>query len=333
VSPQAAAPVFVVSLAVTLTAARLFARRLDRLGMRFGLPEAVVGLLTALGADGPEIASALVALVRGAHSVGVGVIVGSNIFNLAAMIGLSALVAGSVALPRQTLWLEGLTGGAATVIGAAVLLGWLAAIPALVLLACVLVPYLTLVVRGPRLLSRVPLARRLTGGLMRALDEHRPRDRVRATFPDPARHLVGLIVLDLALIIGGSVGMVQAALTLGDHWHISRPVLGMLILAPLTSVPNAVTALRLGLARRGSALVGETFNSNTLNLVAGVALPALFVSLTGLSGTEKADLGWLAGVTAVTLLLLGPARGMRRAGATVVVGLYLAFVAFELAAV
>ena len=95
-SPLLAVPLFAVSLAVTLAAARLFARRLDRLGIRFGFPEALVGLLTALATDGPEVTTALVALAKGAHSVSVGVLVGSNAFNLAATIGLSALLAGSV---------------------------------------------------------------------------------------------------------------------------------------------------------------------------------------------------------------------------------------------
>src|ERR1700758_423371 len=70
--PTLAIPLFVVSLAVTLVAARMFARRLDRLGVALGLPEALVGLLTALAADGPEISSALVALAKGEHGGGVG---------------------------------------------------------------------------------------------------------------------------------------------------------------------------------------------------------------------------------------------------------------------
>src|ERR1700761_2936754 len=97
-SPAVAVPLFAVSLGVTLAAARLFARRLDRLGIRFGFPEALIGLLTALAADGPNISSALYALIQGAHSVGVGVLVGSNAFQLAAMIGLSGVLAGSVIL-------------------------------------------------------------------------------------------------------------------------------------------------------------------------------------------------------------------------------------------
>jgi len=87
---------FVTSLAATLAAAGLFARRLDRLGVRLGIPEAVLGLLTALAADGPELSSGLTAMVRGERGVGVGVLVGSNVFNIAAMVGVSALLAGRV---------------------------------------------------------------------------------------------------------------------------------------------------------------------------------------------------------------------------------------------
>ena len=102
-----AAVVFVVSLAVTLYAASVFANRLDHLGARLGLPEGTLGLLTAAGADAPELATAIVALATGAKSVGFGVVVGSNVFNLAAMIGVSALLCGRVRIGRDALGLEG----------------------------------------------------------------------------------------------------------------------------------------------------------------------------------------------------------------------------------
>ena len=111
-------------------------------------------------------------------------------------------------------------------------------------------------------------------------------------------------VLDVALIVAGSTGMVQAALALGDRWRISGAVLGVLILAPLTSIPNALTAVRLGLSRRGSALVGETFNSNTINLVAGVTVPALFVGVGSVSGSGEIRCRVAVAMTTVSLFLL-----------------------------
>lgn len=319
-SPALAVPLFGLSLGVTLAAARLFARRLDRLGVRFGFPEALIGLLTAVAADGPEISSALFALAKGAHDVGVGVLVGSNGFNLAAMIGLSALIAGAIRLPREIVLLEGSVGLIIAVFATALLLGWLSPAGATVLGAFILAPYLAVVVAGPSFRGR-----RLSR-LSRALHEHAAPERPPDTSTDPTHHLLGLIVLDVILIVAASAGMVQSALSLAGHWHISNVVLGVLILAPLTSIPNALTAVRLGRAGRGAALVGETFNSNTINLGFGVIVPSLFVSFTTVTTLGKLQLAWLVGVTLVTLGALAQPGGMRRRQAAVLVILYFAFV-------
>jgi cation:H+ antiporter len=311
-SPFLATPLFLASAAVTLFSARLFARRLDRLGVRLSFPETLIGLLTALAADGPEISAALFSLIKGAKTVGVGVIVGSNTFNIAAMIGVSGLLAGGVLISRSALALEGATGAAVTVLAVAVLLGWLGPALAAILTACVLVPYLLAVVRKPP-------------GARAASDKPREPDA-----DDPTHHLVALIVFDVLLIVAASAGMVQTALSLGGQWHISPAVLGTLVLAPLTSVPNAITGVRLGIARRSTALVGELFNSNTINLAAGVIVPSLFVTLARLDDVAKAELAWLVGMTAVTLLFLARRRGMGRAGASVLIALYGGFVAIVL---
>ena len=138
-SPLVALPVFAAALVITLLSARLFARRLDALGVRFGLPEALIGLLTALAADGPEISSALFASAKGPHAVSIGVIVGSNVFNLAAMIGITGMLTGAVVLTRETLLLEGVTGGGVLVIASAVLLHAIAPLYGVVLCAGVLI--------------------------------------------------------------------------------------------------------------------------------------------------------------------------------------------------
>ena len=323
-SPAVAAPLFLVSLAVTLAAARLFARRLDRLGVRFGFPEALIGLLTAVAADGPNVASALFALIKGAHDVGVGVLVGSNTFQLAAMIGLSALIAGAVRLPRETLLLEGVVGLVITVLATGVLLRWLSPAGAVLLAALVVLPYLVLVVGGQRLSERPGSKLRR---LAHALHEHPGPGQPAVTPTNPTHHLLALIVLDVVLIVAGSAGMVEAALKLGGDWHIPGSVLGVLILAPLTSLPNAITAIRLGLAGRGAALVGETFNSNSINLGVGVIVPSLFVTFTALSTIDQQQLGWLLAMTVAGVGLLARRGGMGRAGASVLVILYFAFVA------
>jgi len=331
-APLIALPLFAVSLAITLRAASTFARRLDQLGAKFGLPEVLIGLLTALAADGPEVSSALAALSNGAHEAGVGVIVGSNAFNLAAMVGLSAMLTGRVRVVRETLILEGGVGLAVTVIGIALLLGVVSAILAVTLLVCVLVPYLALVIAGPRLAARL----RVPGPVSRVI-EHAAEEGEHRSSAGPEHHFathrqIAFMALDLLLIVLGSVGMVQAALSLGERWGIGPALVGALVLGPLTSLPNAFTGVRLGLANRGAALVSEALNSNTINLVAGVAVPSLFVTLTVHSTTDRLDLALLAAITAATVALLGLPHGMRRRGGAAVVALYVLFVVIQLVA-
>ena len=325
-----AIPVFVVSLAATLAAAAFFARTLDRLGVRIGLPEALLGLLTALAADGPEITSAIVALVKGAGNVSLGVVVGSNVFNLAAMLGLTALIAGRIRLRREALAVEGTVGVLVTLIAIGVVLGVLPAGVSLGLLACILVPYLLLLARGPRIARRLPLPERVDRGLARALGErehwgHHER-------PDEAAvwKLVAVMAPAVAVVVFGSTGMVETAISLSDDWGVPRSLVGILVLAPLTSIPNAFTAARLGLAGRGGALVSETLNSNTINLVAGLAVPALFVSVVSLTTEVKFDLAWLLAMTLVSLLALSRPRGLGRADGALLIGLFFVFCVVEI---
>src|SRR6266571_370703 len=108
------------SFALTVASSIVLARGLDRLGERLGFSEALLGIVTALGADAPEIASAVAAIVAGHADTGVGVVVGSNVFNLAALLGVSALIAGRVRIHRHGLLLNGGVAIVVATIGALV---------------------------------------------------------------------------------------------------------------------------------------------------------------------------------------------------------------------
>jgi cation:H+ antiporter len=322
---------FALSLLVTLWAARTFARHLDELGVHLGLPEAFIGLLTALAADGPEIASSLTALIKGAGGVSLGVVVGSNLFNLAAMVGVSALLVGTVWLRREALMLEGSITLVASLIVGALVLGAIPAVVAVVLLACALGPYAALLVRGAELAERAPLPSAVTSGLMLALSEHTDAAPGPPSSPSGiARTTPVFMAGSVILIVAGSIGMVETALSLASSWHVPESAVGFLILGPLTSIPNAVTAVRLGLARRGSALVSDTFNSNTINLVAGVAIPGLFVSVVSTRASILFDLLLLMAMTLLVLALLARPRGAGRRGGAALIAIYVLFVIVEL---
>jgi cation:H+ antiporter len=293
---------------VTLAAAGFFARRLDRVGLGLGLPETLLGLLTALAADAPEVSSAIAALVRGEHDVGLGVVLGSNVFNVAAMIGLGALLCGRIRVRRQALAIEGAVGIAATLIVGALTLNLLGPWVTIVLLVAVIVPYLAL--------------------LGRFGERHRP-DHVLA---HGERVLVPALMLlpALAIIVAGSTGMVDAALRLAHRWSVPDLIVGIVVLAILTSLPNAFTAIRLAFQGRGSAVLSETLNSNTVNLVFGVAIPALFVTLSSTSALTGFDLAWVLLITVFALALLAPRGGLGRSGGMAILLVYAVFVTVQI---
>jgi cation:H+ antiporter len=306
---------FVASLSATLAAAGLFARRLDSLGVRLGIPEAVLGLLTALAADAPELSSGLTAMVRGERGVGVGVLLGSNVFNIAAMVGMSALLAGRVRLDRGALLVEGAFALFATAVTACVLFGWLPAWAAVALLAAATAPYLLVLARGT---FHGPSPPRPPG----------PGDRVRAA------HVIALFARELpalAVIVIGSVGMVYSAVLLAARYGVPRPLVGLLILATMTSLPNASTAIRLGLAGRGEALVSETLNSNTINLAFGIVVPALFVTAARAPAGFALDFAWMLAATLAMLVLVGRRGGAGRLAGAAIVASYIAYVAVRIA--
>ena len=98
---------FAGSFVVVVLSSFVLTASVAKTGARLGFSEALLGIVTAWGADAPEIASAISALLAGHHDLGIGVVLGSNVFNRAALLGISALVAGAVQPGRNGLLLDG----------------------------------------------------------------------------------------------------------------------------------------------------------------------------------------------------------------------------------
>ena len=324
--------VFLVALAATLGSSELLVWGVGRLGLKLGLAAGLVGLLTALGADSPEIASALSAILSGAHQVGVGVVLGSNLFNLAALLGLPGVLMGRIVVRRVVPVVDGTASLLLTLLAAGLVTGRLSAGAALVPAAAVLVIYVALLSLRPRGIRGLRLPRAITRSLTLLSGQIHPETMVEA----PMRAVKGwlpvwLILPALVVIVAGSVVMVTTALLLGEHWHIPPVILGTVVLAAITSLPNLYAAIRLGQRGEGATLVSEALNSNTLNLVAGLGLPSIIVG-TGalLSVASSGSLVWLTGLTLVAVAITILRNGLTRIGGIVIIAGYAGFLFFLL---
>src|SRR5258708_36862177 len=82
---------FLISLVIVTAASAWFTRRLEALCELFGLSIGILSLLSAIGANIPNYAASTLAIMSGHVDVGIGIIVGSSISNIAITLGLCTL--------------------------------------------------------------------------------------------------------------------------------------------------------------------------------------------------------------------------------------------------
>lgn len=319
--------VFAAGATLSILASALLAARIERLSGRFGLSEALVGMLAALAADSPEITSTASALHSGDHVVGVGVVLGSNVFNLAALLGLGAVVAGRITLHRRVVVFEGAV--AMAMVGASLLVvaGLVPAVVGLAAAAVVLGAYLVAISLTSAALERLPLPSRSVDWLARAVREE---ERELEPFPRGGRgHRtdLALIALALVVVVGASLVMEHEGVVLGGREHWPAIVTGGIVLAAITSLPNAVAAVYLARRGRSAAVLSEAMNSNALNVVVGLLLTGAVLGLGASSGAALTVDWWYGGLTAGCLLLAWWRRGLGRLGGLAVIAAYAGFVA------
>jgi len=148
---------FLTSMAVMSAASVRLSSGLESIGSRLRFTEGLLGVVTALGANAPEICSAFVALLSSHHEIGLGVVLGSNIFNLAGLLGVSAVVAGRVSIGKEGLWFNGGTSLVVSVVVVSLILQWIPAWLSFFLLMLVLTPYVALTAMHPQQISRLRL--------------------------------------------------------------------------------------------------------------------------------------------------------------------------------
>jgi cation:H+ antiporter len=322
---------FFLGALISLAFSWVFVTRLERVGERFGLSEALLGAVAALAADTPEITSSITAISQHQREIGAGVIIGSNLFNLAILLGLGAFIAGFIALHRKVvifggsvaMWIA-LCCLATTVRAVSVPDGFAAA---LLVLFC----YLVILGLRSETIQRLPLGQPITKWLSAAVDEE-ALELITAIRPQRGRTIDAVSALgSLAIIVVSSVAMERGASSLGHRFHVADAVIGGLVLAAVTSLPNAVSAIYFARKRRGTAAFSTALNSNNLNVVVGLFVPGVIVGLAAPSFAGNFTSISYVVLTGLVLVFAFAKSGLtRRAGLVILAG-YVAFVAIVLA--
>jgi cation:H+ antiporter len=325
VSDPALGTIFAAAAVTSLFASWRLVASLERVGARAGLSEALLGMLAALAADAPEVTAAVTALVGGEDRIGAGVILGSNVFNIAALIGLAGIVAGHIALHPRVIELGGTVGLWIAGVALLLVLGVVPPFAALLLALAVFAPYAVILGLRHDRIARLPLPRGWSGWLVAAITEEE-QELEAAIHPrrGGARDVLVAIAAVL-VVVGASIAMERSGAELGERHGLPQIVIGGIVLAAVTSLPNAVAGIYLARRGRASAVLSTSLNSNAINVLAGLLIPTLFV---GIASASAETTFVAASAMVMTVLALGFAysrRGLARAEGAALVAVYLVF--------
>ncbi len=257
------------ALALVTAGAEVLVRSASVIALRAGVSALFVGLtIVGFGTSSPELSASLVATLGGNMGVSLGNVVGSNIFNVAVILALTAVIqpirVGLSAVRRDlTVALLASTALLAVHFTDQTLPRWLGALFILGLVAYLFVAY-----RADRAAPREEsdLAEREVRSSL-AITAQATRPWYDATWV----HL-GLVGAGLALLVLGARWFVGSAIALAQGFGVPEDVIGLTIVSAGTSLPELVTSIVA--ARRGNPdiAVGNVIGSNIFNVlgIAGV---------------------------------------------------------------
>lgn len=237
-----------------------------RLSERLGMSPLLIGLvIVGLGTSLPELATSVQAAIIGAPGIALGNIVGSNMANGLLVLGAVALIQ-PIVVERNILWRDGGVGLLATgmLFVAGLSLG-LERVFGMALLA-LLFAYLYRAYRS----ESVAVAPEAEHGA--AYDRAMAAEDIDPAFvphEEPSASMlkaVLLLVAGLAIVVGGGVVLVNAAISIATFYGISESVIGLTIVAFGTSAPELATSVIAAVRGKSDIALGNVLGSNIYNV-------------------------------------------------------------------
>ena len=263
--------IFLGGLILLVIGASTLVRGASKLALSFGISPLVVGLtIVAFGTSAPEVAVSVGAVLDGKTDIAMGNVVGSNIFNVLFILGISALITPlvvNIQLIRQEV---PIMLGASLLLLALSLDGNLSFTEGGFLFALLVAYTVFLVVQSRRetQAARDEFSDAISPVEARAWDSHWAAQ-------------IGLIAAGLVALVFGSEYLVQASISFAKSMGVSDLVIGLTIVAAGTSMPEVATSITAAIKGERDIAVGNVVGSNTFNILGCL----------GISGLVSGDLG------------------------------------------
>ncbi len=256
----------IAGLVLLVAGAEALVRGASRLAAAVGISPLVIGLtVVAFGTSSPEMAVSTQAALNGQADIALGNVVGSNIFNVLFILGVSALITPLI-VAQQLIRLD-----VPIMIGVSVLLlllgldGRLGLFDGILLFAGIVVYTVFAIWQSRREQAQVQAEYAQEYGV----DARKSRGALQVAIN------IGLVVGGLVLLVLGSQWLVQGAIAIATFFGVSELVIGLTIVAAGTSLPEVAASIIAALKGERDIAVGNVVGSNIFNILAILGISSI----------------------------------------------------------
>ena len=273
------------------------------------IPTIIVGLtIVALGTSAPEAAVSITSSLTGNNAMAVSNVIGSNLFNMLMIIGVSALL-GDLLMEKNVLkqdlpFLVGIT----LLFAAFIVIGWdITNIEGIVLLL-ILVVYIGYLVYSTR----------KTGGMSYV-------EKPKLTLP---KSILFMIIGLAGIVLGGDL-VVDSASAIAIALGMSETLVGLTIVAVGTSLPELVTSLTALKKGENQLVIGNVIGSNIFNILFVLGASSA-ISAIPLDSSMLIDVVFMIFVTILCFIFGKTQEKYDKKEGIVLVGLFIAYMIFAI---
>ncbi len=303
-------------LVLLTVGAEVLVRGAERLAAAAGISPVVVGLtVVASGTSSPELAASVAAAWSGSGDMAFGNVIGSNVFNVLLILGVSAAITPLVVARRLVR------------IDVPVMVGVSALAPLLALDGRIS--------RGEGALLLLGMVAYFGFIAWEARTDRSPVPEVEQGPEEGTGDLrgglagaVGLLILGLGLLVIGSRWLVEGAIVAARYFGVSELVVGLTIVAAGTSLPEAATSILAAMRGQRDIAVGNVVGSNIFNLLGVLGGASVVVPIEVPAAALSFDVPVMVATALACLPIFFSGYRIARWEGWLFLGYYIAYVTF-----
>ena len=313
--------ILIISLLMVIKSADIFVDNLVEIGALLGISQIILGVTaSAIGTSLPEFGSAMIATLSGNVDIGVGTVIGSNIWNIAGILGITATITGVIKSDIKGLKRDGaITLATAVILIIFMFFGDIGKIAAVVMIIVYAI-YLRTLIKAQKEGTENNKHETEEKSELESKDgksESKPRSISRKTIMWTLIGFAGLIIGCRLLVYSGT--------EIGNIFGIPEMVMGLFVLAIGTSIPELVVTLSSAMKGLHDLSIGTILGSNTFNILIGIGVPALILNVPVDHTSLIFDAPVMIFVTVLVILLIKRDMKLSRVDGLILLATYIAY--------